>query len=395
MKGLWRIVFNNIRNSVDKMTAMSTPQKIQNSLFKGIVHDTVKFIPQEIFASYTIGQFVGCVLPHLADEKIFFPFRFDCFPDPGDKTVRQFICDVQPIARRPEPQPVAQDTVLPTDKIDVIGIVLVKLRKRGESPPGLVNIGIFEKLKPVFIWAFRRVESACAVVTAILVKIDAVASGVAENSVQDDPNTAFFRLTAEVDKILFCAEQGIDLSVISSVITVVGMRLKNGIEINHCDAELLEIREFFLDSEQVAPKIVAVCDLPLLVWEKVGKPSPIRTQFTVLGYIRMLHTASAESIGKDLIENPAFDAAGGSVAGFINCELIIPAGFTVVDHTASILKRFDVADLVPFLQFKQIEVHTCIHRGKRGAVIQTVPLGLLVFHSDIVLILFAIDNQSD
>ena len=92
-------------------------------------------------------------------------------------------------------------------------------------------------------------------IAAELIKIEAVGAGVAENSVQKDPDALCPGVGAEPGKVLIAAQKGIDGEIIRRVVAVVAGGGKNGVEVKAGNAQRAEVGELFPDApERAAPE---------------------------------------------------------------------------------------------------------------------------------------------
>ena len=187
-------------------------------------------------------------------------------------------------------------------------------------------------------------------VLAILIKIDAVTAGVAEYTVQNHRDAKFFCLSTQVCKILFCAEQRINFSVVGSIVTVVGMCLKNWIEVQAGHAKALQVRQFLGDAGKVTAKVVGIGDFSLFVWQIDRKIAPVRTQGAVSRDIFLRYTGIAETIREDLIEDAVAQRSRSLHLGVVNGELPVAVGidrkfsahrFVCVDNVGGAVLRGD------------------------------------------------------
>ena len=74
----------------------------------------------------------------------------------------------------------------------------------------------------------------------------------AENAVEDDADSFFSRLAAEVRKFLVRPQKRIDFFVIAGIVTVIAFRLEDGIEIDDGDAHLFQIRKLLPHAGDIA-----------------------------------------------------------------------------------------------------------------------------------------------
>lgn len=125
-----------------------------------------------------------------------------------------------------------------------------------------------------------------------------------EHTVQDHPHPAALCRRAQRPKILFRAQHGIDLGIISGIVAVVGGGLKNGTEIQRGDTHSGQIVQLRGDPRQGTAKKVAVPDV------FVGIRPPFRGILPVLmdpaaadQAVRGGKGGAAESIWENLVSN--------------------------------------------------------------------------------------------
>ncbi len=69
-----------------------------------------------------------------------------------------------------------------------------------------------------------------------------------KHAVQYDFDPQFFRILGQRAKIRLGAEQPVDFHIIARIVTVIGVRLEDRIQIDDVDAERGQIAEFFPNS---------------------------------------------------------------------------------------------------------------------------------------------------
>ena len=84
-------------------------------------------------------------------------------------------------------------------------------------------------------------------------------------AVQNHPDAAALCLLTETAKILLRTQHGVNGTVIGSVVAVVGGRFKNGVQIQHRDAEICQIVQFGEDTLQGTAEKIAVPHFALCV----------------------------------------------------------------------------------------------------------------------------------
>ncbi len=108
-------------------------------------------------------------------------------------------------------------------------------------PPRAVLVRPVVKVKPAEIRRFLGLERAYAVIMAACVEIAAVVAGVIEHAVQYNAHAASGSFAAQRTKVLLTAEQRVDALVIAGIVAVIGIRLKDRIEINGGNVQALQI----------------------------------------------------------------------------------------------------------------------------------------------------------
>ena len=91
---------------------------------------------------------------------------------------------------------------------------------------------------------------------------------------------------------------------------MVGVSLKNGVEINTADTERFKIIKLLLNALEITAEIVVLCYSALAVGLPERLTAPVGTQNSVFGYTTLRLARIAESVGKNLINNGAFYPLG-------------------------------------------------------------------------------------
>ena len=146
-------------------------------------------------------------------------------------------------------------------------------------------------------------------VAAVFVEINAVRAGVVEHAVQNDRNAFLLCFFAQGNKVVVRAEQRVDVFVIRRVVAVVGMRFKNGVEIQAGHAEAFQIIELLLDALEVAAEIVVVQRDAFLVRFPHGHVGFVFVQRAVVRYVLLGKPGRVKPVGKDLIDHAAAKGA--------------------------------------------------------------------------------------
>ena len=137
------------------------------------------------------------------------------------------------------------------------------------------------EVKPVLV---RRTVAAFQHV----VKLPEAAETMVEDTVENDAHILFVRLLEQFVECRLPAQQGVDAEKIKGMVTVVGSRGENRIQIEGGDAQIFEIIQLFCDAVQVPP-------LSRARWEGI----PRLEQQVPCG----IACAFCETIRKNLIKN--------------------------------------------------------------------------------------------
>ena len=237
-KGIGGIVFPDDLQSLPELIGIAPQQIGDDGIPEGVVHHAVKLMPQEIAPPLGVSHFGGGVLPDLSQKKA----AGGCFvhggADIGDEIVRQFIRYIQPPAGGSGPEPVAYHGIpVPDDEIPVAGIVFLNSGQGLDAPPGVVIRGPGVEAEPAEIGGILALGRAGGRIEAIGVEVAALGTGVVEHAVQNHPDAPAFSLPAQLTEIRLRAQHGVDGQIVGSVVAVVGGGFKNGIQIQHGDAE--------------------------------------------------------------------------------------------------------------------------------------------------------------
>ena len=175
----------------------------------------------------------------------------------------------------------------------------------------------------------------------------------AEHTVQHDADAVLGGLAAEHLKLLVGAQQRVHVQVVGGVVAVVGVRLKDGVQVQIIHAHLPQVGELDADALQIAAKVVLVQVAAGLV----GLPEGLGVLIGLIQPIRKGHglvlDALTEPVREDLVEHLALDAFGRLEIRLVDRDL--PA-FTLLpaDHAAVVCPAHDAAEVG--IQIKIVEV---------------------------------------
>ena len=235
---------------------VAAAHKSKNGVLERIVHDGIELSAEKITAAHAVGAFCRSILPDLADHRALWVFRLDGGRNLVEKRVGKLIGHIEPPTRNARAHPLAQHAVFPADKRAVGRFLFVEIRKLGKTPPAVVFIGPVFKLVPAAVRAVGIVVRAAVSVTAELVEINAVGAGMVKHAVKDDRHSVSPGLGAKRAQIRLAAEQRVNFFIVGRVVAMVGMGLKNWIEIEHRHAKAFQIGQLLNDAAQIAAEIV-------------------------------------------------------------------------------------------------------------------------------------------
>ena len=96
------------------------------------------------------------------------------------------------------------------------------------------------KVVPAAVGGVGVAVSAALAVAALAVEIAAVGAGVAEHAVQHDADAVLPGLGAEGLEVLVGTQQGVYVEVVGGVVAVVGVGLKDGVQVKVIHTHLAE-----------------------------------------------------------------------------------------------------------------------------------------------------------
>ncbi len=339
--------------------------KIQHSILEGVVHHAVQPLAQQVGAALAKAVFGGGILPHLAQQELLRADPLDSGADLFNKVVRQLIGHIQPEACRTALQPCVDHAALAGDELHVGGVLFVHLGQGLEAPPAAVAALVFGvKVVPAAVGGAGVAVSTALAVAAFAVEIAAVGAGVAEHAVQYDADAVLGGFPAKLLKILVGAQQRVHVEVVCGVVAVVGVGLKNGVEVKIVHAHLAQVGQLELDAFQVAAKVILVqvaaglVGLPEGFGVLVGLIQSVRE-----GHRLVLHTF-AEAVREDLIEHLALDALRGLETGIVDGDLPLFA-FLPADNAAVVRPAVDAAEVgveVKIIEVQARVVQRQLHR---------------------------------
>ena len=182
----------------------------------------------------------------------------------------------------------------------------------------------------------------------------------AEHAVQHDADAILGGFLAQGLKVLVGAQQRVHVEVVGGVVAVVGVGLKDGVQVEVIHAHLVQVGQLELDALQVTAEVVLV----QVAADLVGLPEGLGVLVGLIQSVReghglVLHTL-AEAVREDLVEHLALEGLRGAEVCLIHGDLpffaLLPA-----DHAAVVRPAHDAAEVG--VQVKVIEVQAHIVQG--------------------------------
>ena len=133
------------------------------------------------------------------------------------------------------------------------GLALVYLRQILEAPPAAIVLREGAEIVPVIIGGSLSLAGAEGRVVSIAVEINTVRAGVGIHTVEDDADSVLRRRFGKVCEVLVRAEDRIDPLVVRGVVSVIGARLHDRIQIQAADAQFFQVCQLFFNAAQRAP----------------------------------------------------------------------------------------------------------------------------------------------
>ena len=196
----------------------------------------------------------------------------------------------------------------------------------------------------------------------------------AEHAVQHDADAVLLGGGAQCLKILVGAQQGVHIQVVGGVVAVVGVGLKDGVEVDEIHPHLVQVGELLLDALEVAAEIILI----QVAAHLVGLPEGLCVLVGLIdavgkGHGLVLHPF-AEAVREDLIEHFALDAFRGLKVLLIDRDLptfaILPA-----DHAAVVGAAHDAAEVGVEVEVIEVEARVIQRHFHRKVVL---PGGLAI-----------------
>ena len=260
------------------------------------------------------------------------------------------------------------------DVVIVGGGAFIDVRQGVEIPPAVVLVGPWMEVVPGGVGRLLGIVRAFHRVALFAVEIDAVAARVVEDAVHDHMHPALFCCGAQMLEVGLRAEQGVDFGVIRRIVPVVGVRFKDGVQVDAGHAEGLQIGELFFDALQVPAKVVRIGDDPPLIRLPIGLFPPMFMQFTILGDIGLGRPGIVKTVREDLVHNPAGHPVGRVKAGVVDGELPRPIVRFGRAFPAKALLQFQRTP--PCIDIKPIEIEA----GRFGRKVAFPPFVVFSIH---------------
>ena len=237
---------------------------VQNRRTEGIIHDRIQRRAQCITSPAAIAFLQHRVFPDLAQDQAVRFFLLCRAADQLQNFIGKLIRHIQPPAGCPTAKPLAHDGVFPRhDEILPGGIRLLYLRQFPKAPPASIVVREMPKVVPAVIGRGLILTGAGFRVMTVTVKIDAVRPRVRKHAVTEDPDSKLGRRLTEGGEVLVRSEDRIHPQIVRGVVSMVGARLDNRIEIQAAYAKILEVRKALSNAPQ-GPAVEVIGNIVLL-----------------------------------------------------------------------------------------------------------------------------------
>ena len=182
----------------------------------------------------------------------------------------------------------------------------------------------------------------------------------AEHAVQHDADAVLLCLGTQGLELFVGAQQGVYVEVVGGVVAVVGVRLKDGVQVEEIHAHLVQVGQLELDALQVAAEVVLI----QVAAHFIGLPEGFGVFVGLIDAVReghglVLHPF-AEAVREDLVEHFALDGLRRLEGGIVNRDLpfltVLPA-----DHAAVVRPAHDAAKVG--VEVKIVEVEAGVVEG--------------------------------
>ena len=373
--GRGRVVFADGQDLRHGLLGGLALDEIQHGVLEGVVHHAVQALAQQIGAALIEAELGGGILPHLAQQELFGADPLDGGAHLLNEFVGQLIGYIQPEACRAAPQPGVDDTARASDELHIGRGLLVDLGQGLKAPPAAVAALVLgAEIVPAAVRGVGIPVRAALAVAALAVEVAAVGAGVAEHAVQHDADAVLLGGGAQCLKIFVGAQQGVHIQVVGGVVAVVGVGLKDGVEVDEIHPHLVQVGELLLDALEVAAEIILI----QVAAHLVGLPEGLGVLVGLIDAVGKGHGLVlypfAEAVREDLIEHLALDAFRGLKVLLIDRDLpafaILPA-----DHTAVVGAAHDAAEVGVEVEVVEVEARV-IQRHFHGKVV--LPGGLAI-----------------
>ena len=200
-----------------------------------------------------------------------------------------------------------------------------------------------------------------------------------EHAIQNHRNATLLGIGAKLLEVLIGAEQRIHIPIICRIIPMVFVGLKNRIQIDTGDTQILQIIQLAADALQVAAEVVVVPNVTICIRLIIGQSIPVIPQHTVCRHIFMHLAAFAESIRENLIHNTALEEIGCFKRLSIDSQL---KEIAVFQGAVMAISSLDVAAYAMRSKCKIVIMHAGKSRGKGNLVEVSVRTFLHTVHSE-------------
>ena len=331
VEGVGRVVLLERRHALRHLLrGPGAADVVEQGLPERVVHGAVELGAAEVLAYLAVGQLVGGVLPHLAQEQGVGQHAVLGGLDAGDEGVVELVGHVQAPAAGAGAQPVGHHAVGAVDEVLPLGVGLVGVGQVVHAPPAGVGAVLLHEV-PGAVGRVGRLPGPHGVVVAELVEVAGVHARVVEHAVEDHRDAHLGGLGAQAAEPGLVAQHGVHGQVVARVVAVVGLRLEDGVQVDGREPHVADAAQLLADALERAAVELPLGHAARVVALVRGRLVPVLHQgaghaaHTLLGEGRLRALApvgpALVAVGEDLVDHAALVPVGRHLAGPVHGDL--------------------------------------------------------------------------
>ena len=252
--------------------------------------------------------------------------RFHGLTNLFNKFIRQFVGHIQPEAGGSQPQPGIDDAALAADEFFIGRRIFLHFGQRFKAPPAAITAGIAGiEIIPAAVGRMAVTVSAAGAIAALAVEVHRIGTCMAEHTIQNDADPLLLGSGAQGGEILVGAQQRVRFQVVGRIVTMVGVRLKDGVEVNAGDTQIPQVGQFLLNTRKIAAVVIHIqVAVILLSGPEIGLPSFVCPINAIRKGHRLVGHTLAETVGENLVHGTVAEPRGRLEIRFVDGQL--PAG---------------------------------------------------------------------